>query len=183
MSKVITFSMKFPSYHKRKGEQTFFVEKLLNWYSMQEENPYYKLSEMLEDLNGEKIEHEGFDMKPFIRSLYKIKDHTFKLHTIRSGNRWKVGDECSPRVWSGMPYKSKQITILPDLEIKKIYKFEIRKRKNHGTGIFINKKQISPDTVIEVANNDGLTISDFMAWFKYPCLFKGQIICFGDVKY
>lgn len=36
----------------------------------------------------------------------------------------KVGDKFSPRVWSGKPYRSKMITIAPDIEVKQIWDFE-----------------------------------------------------------
>jgi hypothetical protein len=32
MSKVLTFSRVFPSYHPKAGHPTYFVEKMLQWY-------------------------------------------------------------------------------------------------------------------------------------------------------
>ncbi len=31
-----------------------------------------------------------------------------------------------------------------------------------------------------IAKNDGLDIDEFMAWFKYPKPFEGQIICWNE---
>lgn len=76
MSKVITFSRVFPSDHPRKGEPTFFVEKLYN---------------SLYGRNNLKGYPPGIFIDDSIRDI--------KVHTIRSGHRWKVGDKFSP-FWS-----------------------------------------------------------------------------------
>ena len=44
-----------------------------------------------------------------------------KLHTIRSGRRWKAGDTARVFTWIGAPYHSKQRVIIPDLPIIKVY--------------------------------------------------------------
>lgn len=105
---------------------------------------------------------------------------TYKHHTIRAGNRWKVGDKFSPRVWSGKPRNSKQIIIAPDIEIKKVFDFEM-----DLNGIYsINGKYISHKSYHKLANNDGLTEVDMQFWFmpnmNKPKEFKGQIICWDE---
>lgn len=101
-----------------------------------------------------------------------------KHHTIRSGNRFKVGDKFSPRVWSGKPYYSKQIIIAPDIEVEKVYEFEI-----HGSEFKINENiydGMNIEILEMIAQNDGLNRQELLDWFKYPNSFKGQIICWSD---
>jgi hypothetical protein len=152
MSKVITFSRKFPAYHPRKGEPTYFVEKITKWRLSCGERPV--------DINCD-----------FNEEMYYICEP--KYHTIRAGHRWKVGDKFSPRVWSGKPYYSPQITIAPDIEIKNIWNF-----KCDEEGLFyINEKWIDV-TSTDIPNNDGLSSDDFLSWFNKP--FNGQVICWSD---
>lgn len=167
MSRVITFSTKFPSYHPRKGEPTHFVEKIL-------------------------------------RGIHVLDDHTKKImdmdiwstcdpkwHTIRSGNRWKVGDKFSPRVWgtdinptSGRsgPYHSKQITIAPDIEIKKTFDFKVDQYRFIIDGKPFYHQHVSEwhSHMDELCKNDGLSFGELLAWFKVPCQFDGQIISWSN---
>lgn len=151
MSKVIIFSTKFPSYHPRKGEPTFFVEKIFKSLGISKD----KISEEF-----------GHEFNP-------------KHHTIRAGNRWKVGDKFSPRIWSGKPYRSKTITIAPDIEVKKVWDFEM-----DFNGIYaVNGIYIDPRKYKSLAKNDGLTEDDMFNWFmpnyNKPKDFSGQIICWN----
>src|SRR6188768_2992687 len=109
MSKVLTFSRVFPSYHPRKGKPTYFVEQIQN-----------SLCSMNLPIYG------GEEDCPmwFLNSLTK-ENVGYKHHTIRGGNRFKAGDWFSPRVWSGKPYNSKQIIIAPDIQVKKVWDFEL----------------------------------------------------------
>jgi hypothetical protein len=164
MSKVILFSRLFPGYHPRVGQETFFVEKF--WNSI----------------------HVDFDFKAPVMSMLGIKKISIntgaKYHTIRLGNRFKPGDKFSPRVWSGIPYRSKQIIIAPDVEVKQIWDFEM-----DLNGVYsINNKYIDPEQYLSLANNDGLTEYDLFHWFMkdyhIPNDFSGQIICWNpNIKY
>jgi hypothetical protein len=172
MSRVITFSRVFPSYHPRAGEPTYFVEKVwnsiaydLNIYAEQFPIPYKEL---------------GIDFS-------KIKDTDQKHHTIRAGHQWKVGDKFSPRVWSGISYNSKQITFAPDIEIKKLWNLKIVRQTDgilQSYEIMINDKWfVAPG--IEIWTNDGLTYNDFCDWFrmdkaKKEVHFTGQILCWNE---
>ena len=164
MSKVITFSRYFPKSHPRAGGQTFFVEKL--WTS------FVQL--------GYKIPYKKRFSLEFLSSLCNDRFKA-KPHTIRAGNRFKAGEYFSPRVWSGNPYCSKQITICEDVLIKKVYEIEILKTHE----ILINGvwfASFGSKNCEEIANNDGLNMKDFTNWFnKIP--FKGQVICWGEVSY
>lgn len=99
-----------------------------------------------------------------------------KIHTIRKGHRFKVGDTFSPRIWQDKPYRSKQTIIGFDMEVKQIYNFELRKG---DLNYYLNGKLLKIDQLKEVAKNDGLHIDDFECWFNSPD-FDGQIICWSD---
>jgi hypothetical protein len=170
MSRVITFSRVFPSHHPRAGEPTYFVEKVWNSiaydltiYAEQFPIPYKEL---------------GIDFS-------KVKDTDQKHHTIRAGHRWKVGDYFSPRVWSGKPYNSKQIQFAPDIEIKNVWDFQIRRCTD---GILVSYEMFIDGNMSRglytLFENDGLTYNDFCDWFKMGTAkkeihFDGQIICWN----
>jgi len=161
MSRVIIFSTVFPSYHQRKGEPTYFVEQLLNSLGN------------VKDRN---------DLLPgvadIVNDFFLLDGEHKKYHTIRAGHRWKVGDWFSPRVWSGKPYKSKQIIIAPDLQIKKIWDFKIKLMHDIFFEFLLNSDEYY--NIDEIAKNDGLTERDFKDWFQYPKPFDGQIICWNE---
>lgn len=158
MSRVITFSRNFPATHPRKGEPTYFVEKL----------------------------HRSLDLGVSEKTLvskelsYYFNFAVFgscepKHHTIRGGNRWKVGDKFSPRVWSGRPYMTKQIIIAPDIEIKKIWNISC-----DLDGVFyLDRKQFDV-TSSDITVNDGLTTDDFLSWFPVGKILEGQILCWNE---
>ena len=180
MSKVITFSRVFPKYHPKAGQQTFFVEQFYNsLFSKNNLMDYPKGLEIDESILG------------------------IKKHTIRGGKRWKVGDKFSPRVWIDKPDNSKQIILCDDVEIKNIYDFKITTEDDDGEHDwsfveFLGKHYTAygyggydAEIMVEIAKNDGLTISDFYDWFltgrtkqqkldNEPKIFEGQIICWSD---
>ncbi len=169
MSKVITFSRVFPAYHPKKGQPTLFAEKLINSFRNDK-----NFAELVYDL-GDKL---GYMYADDILSV--IDSVEPKNHTIRSGNRWKVGDNFSPRVWSGKPYNSKQIILAPDIEIKKVWNIEVChyavNGKVKGVSAFIINGNIYTNWDI-LALNDGLSLNNLISWFNKP--FKGQIICWN----
>ena len=174
MSKVITFSRYFPATHPKKGQPTFFVEKIFNSLDL----PDYKIM-TLHDLYGDEINPTEDEFMS--GSCNPLFDHKPKYHTVRAGSRWKVGDKFSPRVWSGKPYQSKQIIIAPDIEIKKIWNIDIM-HAHSWFSVMINGKE---NHWHELAKNDGLSSVDFMDWFKKSNnIFIGQIICWNEnIKY
>jgi hypothetical protein len=164
MGKVLTFSRAFPSYHPRKGEPTYFVEKITQSRIL--------LGNIPCDIPDE----------IFSTEMYHICEP--KYHTIRAGNRWKVGDQFSPRVWSGKPYNSKQIIIVPDIEVKKVWDivvekdcFQLESGVKVVTKIIIDGKHITSNYE-PLSMNDGLSLDDLCNWFNKP--FKGQIICWNE---
>lgn len=168
MSKVITFSRKFPSYHPKTGEPTYFVESFYN--------SIFSRNNLIDYPNG-------IEINDCILSI--------KNHTIRNGNRFKKGDFFSPRVWgtdvnpkSGKsgPYHSKQIILCNDVEIKNVWDIEIyNSHEVYIDGVFYCS--FGSENWEELCKNDGLSTRDMKAWFvKLP--FKGQIICWNEnVKY
>jgi len=162
MAKTILFSTKFPSYHPKKGEPTFFVEKIIQSVMKPNDNSWY-------DLDHSKL--------PFDKEFYFSKECKPKHHTIRSNQRWKVGDKFSPRIWSGQPYQSKQITIAPDIEIKKVWDFKLL-----GGNAFMTGHDYMRDSFLgKIAMNDGLSLINFISWFKqFSENFDGQIICWNE---
>ena len=163
--KVLTFSRQFPAYHPKKGQPTFFVEKI--WKSLHVQDLLYNM------IGYERAYNEKFPCS-FIPQE-NIHNHEPKNHTIRSGIRWKVGDYFSPRVWSGKPYQSKQIIFAPDIEIKKIWKFEC---KHDGT-FYLNDSWIDV-TSTDIPMNDGLTADELLDWFPENKPFIGQVICWNE---
>lgn len=173
MAKVITFSRTFPSYHPKAGQPTFFVEKFYNSIDPEQKMNVWNRSDL--SFVNEKAMNECLP----------------KHHTIRSGNRWKKGEYFSPRVWSGKPYNSPQITLCQNVLITDVYDFEIKNAYkmlplDYDTDIIINHNFFHTDSEIMkvVAKNDGLTLAELLQWFKYPKEFKGQVICWNqNAKY
>lgn len=154
MSKVITFSRVFPKYHPKAGQPTYFVEQIYN---------------SLFSKNNLMDYPKGLEINDTIMGV--------KKHTIRIGNRWKVGDKFSPRVWSGKPYNSKQIILCDDVKIEKIYNIKIEVTGNFYTP-YIDGKNVCQETMKKVAMNDGLSLSELYKWFNES--FEGQIICWSN---
>ena len=169
MAKVITFSRIFPKGHPRCAELTHFVEQIWNGLNHLK-LPVPKNTEIPND---------------FLWTILPLKNYGCKYHTIRGGNRWKIGDKFSPRVWSGKPRHSKQIIIAPDIEIKKLWNVVIEFTPNQ-THIMLPTKIHSQFQLLslgDVAKNDGLSFQDFEGWFnpnKEHKTFEGQIICWNE---
>lgn len=163
--RVLTFSRTFPAHHPKAGQPTWFVDKILHSISF----PDYKHS---------------IDI-----------DNPAKYTTIRRGNLWKVGDKVSARYWSEIPYRSKQVEFA-QLEVRKTWKFETAlwigcNSKNCYSTWYMDGKEIGVlskdllhtegwDLINTIAENDGLSITDLLSWFKHPSNFNGQIICWNE---
>jgi hypothetical protein len=171
MSKVITFSRFYPKYHPKAGQPTHFIEQIYN--------SIYK--------DDAAASFDEFIKLPELDTALNHFEQGVKNHTIRGGNRFKVGDKFSPRVWSGKPYNSKQIIIASDIEVKKVWDLEV-----DYLGRFSFKGKNKPPFITSfelkfIAQNDGFqNINDFIDWFTYnpnlikEKIFTGQIICWND---
>lgn len=119
--------------------------------------------------------------------MQSIKDYS-KLHTIRSNYElWKKrfveidkgNAYLSVRIWSGKPYRSKQ---------HEIFRFD------HTRGIGIEKLELNDFGWMAIGNNnvdvsvlaenDGLSESDFKEWFKGFSIGEEKVIIhFTDYRY
>jgi hypothetical protein len=187
MSRVITFSRVFPSYHPRAGEPTYFVEKVLK--SLYDPALILNPPQEFKTVGGHDITN--------LNLKQPIEPFDPKHHTIRAGHRFKVGDFFSPRVWSNSvnpksgrsgPYHSKQITFAPDIEVKKTWDFDIDENgivSLNGEYLLEYEDGRMNDVEQQIATNDGLSDIDFFHWLIYPVYksakpFDGQIICWNE---
>ena len=183
MSRVITFSPKFPSYHPKAGESTNFEAAI--WKGLKKNHLQDKTYSIY--ISHPKLLKSGYWQIPIGWRDLMVDDYFKpKYHTIRAGNRWKVGDVFSPRVWSNTPYKSKQIIIGPDIEIKKEWQFELHLGhyfKINGR-LYDGEVEGHHELLEKIAFNDGLGYRyyyDLTDWF--PKQFYGQIICWNEDIY
>lgn len=168
------FSRTFPMTHTRAGKPTWFVEKI--WKCLWETTSFQGIAEY------EAAYQETFPVGEAPEE--NIHCHFPKGHTIRAGNRWKIGDFFAPRIWSGRPYNSKTIQFAPPIMVENIWRFSIINRT-----IYIDAAAVHTDTIERVAKNDGLAFDDFLTWFmpvskKQQPDFEGQIICWNkNIEY
>jgi hypothetical protein len=168
--KVLTVSRTFPKGHFREGELTFFVEKICRSVDL---------------IRG--------DVVHLIESFMYANCYP-KYHTIRAGQRWKIGDDISLRFWSGPPYRSKQVEFLK-LKVVNIWNIQIFQNETEWD-FFINgtkrgstawKHNYHENIIDTLASNDGLRTSELLSWFKpkkIPFQFAGQIITWSkDINY
>lgn len=162
--KVITVSRFFPAYHGRKGEPTYFVEQILNEL-FRNKTPRERIAAIVPA------------MRPLINDFFVIDGMLRKLHTIRTGNRFKAGDMASLKVWTGRPYWTSPIEFA-QVEIKQTIPinidFHAGEMRVMIDGNIHNNREL-------LAKNDGLELADFYGWFKKPM--DGQIICWQPVNY
>ena len=110
-----------------------------------------------------------------------------KLHTIRLDyelweKRFKkidAGLAClSVREWTDRPYKSPQIELFNFITTDGI---GLQKMEQKNVALFlINNNNVE---LSELANRDGLTLRDFINWFKLPLEEPGAIIHFTKFRY
>lgn len=168
MSKVITLSRTFPAWHPKKGQPTYFAEKV--FASLADSRfPEFKFPKDFTDYDW----HEYYNCT------------TPKHHTIRVGKRFKTGEKVSLRVWgdninpkSGRkgPYHSKQIAIAPDAEVR-VYDLFIAQRLDY---IAVNGQDQTTAFFNKMAENDGMNAQDLYQWLELDFdPFDGQIIVFN----
>lgn len=154
------FARTFPHYHPKKGQPTWFVEKIcagLADKGILAGDPFWK----------------GLDC-----DFYKYYNGVPKWHTIRAGSRWKVGDYFKPLIWSGKPYRSKTIQIASPIMVEKEWKI-LMTAVGH---VYVNGRIFEQLEIL--AKNDGLTGDDLNDWFPANKHFEGQIICWNkNIEY
>lgn len=163
MSKVITLSRSYPAYHRKKNDPTLFVEKV--WKSLLDSG--IDVADYIYEV-GKSLNYQYAD-----DVIFSVDISQPKHHTIRKGKRWKTGDKASLRIWSGKPYRSKQITIAPDVELT-VKDIDIDTYFNVVVdGVFIPFHE-------DLAKNDGLTGTDLIGWFAPSLPFSGQILIWNN---
>lgn len=177
---VIIVSPTFPSYHPRKGQQTYFIEKIKN---------------ALEDLMD--LRHIGFQALDGSGSIQQRKIHTIRknypLWEKRMANVLKYEAVISLRCWElpGGCYTkgNKQIEIarLSADDNIGIQKIEFSKNGLYGM-IKIDggfpENTLGGYSITELSSNDGLSLLDFKDWFKgYDLSEPLAIIHFTPFRY
>ena len=158
--KDIKFSVTFPKYHPRAGEPTHFVEKI--WEAVPGDNILY-----------DAINYEV--LRPYAESFQSKKMWTPKRTTIRAGHRWKKGDMFIPKIWTGLPYRSKPIAICEPLEVLEVEAFYAS-----ADEMYLNNNLINDEEMSFIYQDDGFDeLEDFMNWFNPGQTFDGQRIRFA----
>ena len=174
-------SRNFPTTHARKGEQTWFIQAILNELNNHKETLITCYDENYKETNI-LISHR-------------------KLHTCRANYElWvkRMAEVLAGRAvielfyWSGKPYNSKQVVFatldkysgcgvqrvyfaINTLELPFIDNFEEKQSLTDVQGIHI---------LNQLAKNDGLLLDDFSAWFKnYDLSMPKAIIQFTNFRY
>lgn len=172
---VITLSQVFPTGHSQSGNETNFkFEFLLGQHCPD--------CEMKQDLSGEEISRCNSCVRACLRP---------KLHTIRANYpMWekRIGEVqsrqavLSVRQWTGKPYRS------PQVEVAKL-------TSEDGVGIqklafcgelsrFKIENGINIPITEELAQNDGLSLENWIEWFKgYDLNQPMAIIHFTKFRY
>lgn len=161
---VLTVSRVFPSTHKRKGEQTFFVDKILE-------------------------AQKGNAMLAIRTELGLLKIHTIRSNYPLWEKRIKEVQDgkavLSLRYWSGRPYSSKQVefAVLDKDSGVGIQDLIFLNRNILDPIIAINSDCLELD-INDLYENDGLSFNDFKEWFKKYDLSKPMaIIHFTNFRY
>jgi hypothetical protein len=168
MAKVLTFSQVFPADHYRAGAKTGFPAKILSALMVDPSRPEY--FDFLCGLNRDNLDARKYtkrDLLLWLECVSRQNPGPDKIHTIRGAGRFVPGELASPRVWFDEPYNSPQIILWQPLEIKQALPFEVRDQKVFINGLFYCESH-DVQKIYPLAMNDGLSVSDFLSWFKFP---------------
>lgn len=160
------------------GTPTYFIEKIWNSF----DNDYID-NNFTDWMDDEKYDFnvDAIDMQQ-------------KLHTIRKGSRWKVGDKIHFQIWTGKPYRSKVFRFAPIINAKSVQEIKIiAYTENVAASIRVDGKLLGffhPNSenhhkypeLNYLAINDGFEdVKSFFKWFDKD--FEGHIIHWTDLKY
>jgi len=109
-----------------------------------------------------------------------------KIHTIRGNydywnrivNRVNSGTAIlEVRQWSGKPYNSKQehVVTFTKLGIQRVSVY------TNAEKVLVGDQFISPEQILQMSENDGLTFNNFSDWFRNGI--DGCILHFTDFRY
>lgn len=163
---VLTVSRTFPTYHKRKGENTGFIEKIKRGQcSMYDNGCCHSDCNLFGD---------------------DVKIHTIRLNYDFWSKRIREVQDgkavLSLRYWSGKPYNSEQVEFL---QLDKSSGVGCEKLSFNGKNILDHLVGWDKETdIINISNNDGLSLEDFKEWFKnYDLSQPMAIIHFTNFRY
>lgn len=155
------------------GKPTYFPEKIWSGLKSLEVDEYFR-----NFLFSDHCKDPNLIQKP-------------KLHSIRQGNRWKVGDKIHFYVGSRT---KKALQFAPILQVKAVQKIRVRYNDVGGVDVIIDGRRYyyKPinfktcatynEKMLRLAQNDGFdAIEDFFKWFDTD--FEGQLIHWTDMKY
>lgn len=163
MPKVRTLSRTFLKGHPKAGEPTYFLERMMR---------------SLINEQGKAISGSFHDFGKLELEKEEIERDFEKGHTIRMGRHFKANEELTLAVWSGTPYRSKQVKLWTGA----IRAIDIIIAKTSFLKFY--KEQEGKITSLKlpiVAKNDGLSLADFEAWFNLPVgEHEAQILIWND---
>jgi hypothetical protein len=149
MAKVRTLSRTFMKGHPKAGQPTYFVERMLR---------------SLINEQGKAISGSFNDFEKLELEKEELERDFEKGHTIRMGRHFKPNDELTLAVWSGKPYRSKQIKLwigpIRAIDIDVII-------EEHYDELYLSLRP-GHIKLKELAKNDGLSLEDFRHWFNLP---------------
>ena len=161
---VLTVSRYFPTTHKRKGEETFFIDRILA---------------------GQTIYSNMWKKIHTIRANYEL--WAKRIKDVKEGKAI-----LSIRYWSGKPYNSKQVEVCQldknsGCGVQKVT-FEDELKWGY-IEIHPELAKMKPIPIFEdgrisgIAKNDGLSLEDFKEWFKNYDLKPMAIIHFTHFRF
>ncbi len=100
-----------------------------------------------------------------------------KIHTIRAGQRWRVGEVAQFVIRAGQP---DQYEFWPPLPIVSIQDIELTANE-----VRIDKRLLSPRELLALAQADGFALAaDLFAFFAaQPLPFRGQLLHWTELRY
>lgn len=157
---VITFSKEFPSTHKRCGESTGFVEKILSGSKIHTIRNNYSLWE--DRFKNIRKGEACLSLRYWSGKPYRSKQVEFLRLTKEDGIGMQpiVISDCKDFLFVKPLDPNEKIT------------------KGH----FSNIDKSDPHLLSEIAKNDGLSVDDFKEWFKGKQMI-GAIIHFTKFRY
>lgn len=177
---VLWISPKFPHDHPRKGEPTYFVERIQLALNLLVQMP----GDLLIDLDP-KLHTCRADSKNSKKKKGAYEEWKRKIDEVNRGEAI-----LSVRMWSGSAYNRLHDGRHP-IEIAhfdkdsgiEVQKVEFIKGNIDNPEIFDGKDAISA-FIDEIASNDGLSLTDFKSWFNKADLSKPvAIIQFTKFRY
>ncbi|KAA2242859.1 hypothetical protein F0L74_10040 [Chitinophaga agrisoli] len=107
-----------------------------------------------------------------------------KIHTIRSGNRWRAGATIQMATGVRTEDYNQFNRGYPDLQMcRSTQTIQIRPAEEmNGSKIYVDGRLLNMDEAVTLAHNDGFPhLAAFWTWFNED--FDGQLVHWTDFKY